>query len=149
MTDFVLNKRKEKIVFIGMVILVILVFLYLQNTNSLFNFAIEQVSGVNWDQVIERNIVKNAIPITLLEKQNGKCLVDAHKFDYIIDHQYFIRSGDLIRDLNYDRGNETLEISCELLVGDKSRLDVWYVVEESEKHPTKYEFFVTEWIDDT
>jgi len=32
-----------------------------------------------------------------------------------------------------------------MIVGEKSRLNVWYMLEESPNHPTKYEYFITEW----
>ena len=140
-----MKKKNEKIFFLGMIALVIIGFIYLQNTNSLFNFIFEQFTQVNWDEVKTRDIVKNSIPIYLLEEQDAKCKVDARKFDLIIDHQFFVRSDELVRELNYDRENETLLISCELLKGEKSRLNVWYALEEAEKHSKKYEYFVTVW----
>ena len=32
-----------------------------------------------------------------------------------------------------------------MLEGDKSRLNVWYVIEESSTHSKKFQYFVTPW----
>lgn len=125
--------------------LVIFTLFYLQVPDSLLNSVLNQFTEVNWDEVKKRDIVKNSISITLLENLGDKCKVDAHKFDYIIDHEFFIRQNELARELNYDRENETLVLPCDQLIGEKSRLNVWYVVEESPKHSKKYQYFVTIW----
>jgi len=91
------------------------------------------------------NNPKSPIPIILLEEQVTKCLVKAEKFDVIVDHQYFIRGDELERELNYNRNDETLLLSCDLLQGEKSRLNIWYATEEAEKHPKKYQYFITPW----
>jgi len=143
-----MQKRKaEKIFVICAAGLAIFGIIYFQNSNNLFSLFTEQLSDVNWDEVRERDIVKNSIPIILLEESSDDCKVSAIKFDYIVDHEYFIRSGELVNELHYDRENETLLIPCTNLNEEKSRLNVWYVIEESPKHPTKYEYFVTVWED--
>ena len=128
-----------------MAALVIFTLIYVQVPNSLLNSVLNQFAEVNWDEVKERDIVKNSIPITLLENLGDKCKVDAHNFDYIIDHEYFIRANELARELNYDRENATLLLPCDRLEGEKSRLNVWYALEESPKHSKKYQYFVTQW----
>jgi len=148
-----MKKKKEIIFFIGMVIIVIAGFFYVQDKNTMFTQLTgqvseqlsEQLSDVNWNEVTQRNIVKNSIPIVLITDHGDQCIVDAGDFNLIIDHNYFERSGDLIRELNYDRENNVLTIACYMLQGEKSRLNVWYVVEESETHANKYEYFVTAW----
>ena len=139
-------KSKNQKIFVMVAIgLVILGLYYSINSDTLFGKFIEQIGPVNWDEVREREIVKNSIPITLLEDENGKCKVHGEKFDLIIDHQYFIRSNELAQKLQYDREGKTLVIPCDELAGEKSRLNVWYVIEESSNHPTKYEYFITPW----
>ena len=138
-----MNKKKEKIFIIVAVGIVIAVFFYNPVENNYLNLLFEEFSEVDWDEVITRNIVKNSIPINLIEKMNGKCMVTADNFDLIINHQYFIRANELARELNYDSENSTLMLSCDLLQGEKSRLHVWYVVEESLKHSKKHQYFVT------
>ena len=140
-----MEKKQSKIFFFGMIIVVIAIFFYVQDKDTLFTQFTSQFSDVNWDEVKEVDIVKNSVPIILLEDQGDQCIVNANAFELIIDHQYFVRSSDLIRELNYDRESSTLTIACDMLVGEKSRLHVWYALEEAEKHAEKYEYFVTVW----
>jgi len=140
-----MSKKTQKIFVIGAAALVIIAALFLQSSDTLFGAFLEQYTEPNWDEVIERNIVKNSIPVTLLEEDGSKCKVKAQKFDVIIEHQYFIRGEELAQELNYDKENETLMLSCELLKGEKSRLNIWYATEESQKHSKKYEYYVTTW----
>ena len=140
-----MSKKEEKLLVVVAAALVIFAFVYYQDTDSVFFVFVKQFTGVDWDEVKERDIVKNSIPIVLIDEINGECKVSALRFDYIIDHQYFIRASDLERQLNYDREDATLMLSCDQLKGEKSRLVVWYVVEESEKHSKKYEYWITAW----
>ncbi len=140
-----MSKKTQKIFVIGAATLVIIAALFFQSSDTLFGSFLEQYTEPNWDEVTERNIVKNSIPVTLLEEDGSKCKVKAQKFDDIIEHQYFIRGEELAQELNYDKENETLMLSCELLKGEKSRLNVWYATEESQKHSKKYQYFVTTW----
>ncbi len=142
-----MNKKEQKIFVIAMAGLVIFAFFYVPRSDSLFGSLIESFSGPNWDEVSERNIVKNSIPVIKLEEQGTKCKVKAEKFDVIIDHSYFIRGNELAKELNYDRANDILLISCNILKGEKSRLNIWYATEEAEKHAKKYQYFVTIWDD--
>jgi len=140
-----LQKEEQKIFAIAMAVLVIITLFYFRSSNSLLGSWLEQFTEPNWQEVSERNIVKNSIPIVLLEKQDGKCNVSAQKFDIIIEHPYFIRGNELARELNYDTDDKTLVVLCDLLEGEKSRLNVWYALEESSKHSKKYQYFVTPW----
>ncbi len=140
-----MKKKDQKIFVIAMVALVIVAFFFFQRSDSLLGSLIEPYSEPNWDEVPEKHIVKNSIPIVLLEENNGKCKVTAQKFDIIIEHSYFIRGNELAEKLNYEKGDETLVLPCDLLEGEKSRLNVWYAVEESTKHSKKYQYFITPW----
>ena len=137
--------KQEKIFVIGMAALVIFAFFYIQNPNTLLGSVIHDLSEPNWDEVLKRNIVKQTIPITLLEENLGSCTVLAERFGIIIDHNYFVRGEELAAQLNYDREKETLEIPCDLLHGEKSILKIWYATEESELHSKKFEYFVIPW----
>jgi len=140
-----MNKKEQKIFAIAMAALVIITIIYFQRSDSLLGSLSEQFSEPNWDEVAKRNIVKNSIPVVLLEEQDGKCKVTAQKFDVIIEHPYFIRGNELAQELNYDKEGKTLVLPCDLLEGEKSRLNVWYALEESSKHSKKYQYFVTPW----
>jgi len=140
-----MSKKTQKIFVIGAAALVIIAALFLQSSDTLFGAFLEQYTEPNWDEVTERNIVKNSIPVTILDEDGSKCKVTAQKFDDIIEHQYFIRGEELAQELNYDKENETIMLSCDLLKGETSRFNVWYATEESQKHSKKYQYFITIW----
>lgn len=137
--------KNDKIMFIGLVIIASIILIFATNENSLVLLFFNQYTPAVWDDVLERNIVRSSIPIEIISKENNDCVVTAKNFDKIIDHQYFVRSNELAEKLKYDGISETLSVSCDILKGDKSRLNVWFVVEESEIHSNKYEYFVTLW----
>lgn len=140
-----MKSKNQKIFAVVAAALVIIGVFYSLNSESVFGKFWEQLGPPDWDEVKPRDIVKNSIPITILEEVNGMCKVHAEKFDLIIDHQYFVRSKELANKLQFDRENKTLIIPCEELAGEKSRLNVWYVIPEAEKHATKFEYFIMEW----
>ena len=130
---------------IGLIVIASAILIFATNENSIVFLTFNQYAPVVWDEVFERNIVRSSIPIEVVLKENNNCIVTAKNFDTILDHQYFVRSNEIIEKLKYDRTNETLSVSCDILKGDKSRLNVWFVVEESDVHSNKYEYFVTPW----
>ncbi len=140
-----MSSKNDKILLLGLAIIAVLVLIFATNENSLVFLFFNQYAPVVWDDVLERNIVRSSIPIEILDMENGSCTVSAKNFDKIVDHQYFARADDIIKELKYDRNNETLSLPCGILEEDKSRLNVWFVVEESTKHSNKYEYFVTSW----
>ena len=140
-----MKKKDQKIFLIAMVALVIVTFFFFQSSDSLLGSLVEPYTEPNWDEVPEKNIVKNSIPIVLLEGTAGKCKMTAQKFDVIIEHPYFIRGNELAEELNYEKEDETIILSCDLVKIGKSRLNVWYAVEESTKHSKKYQYFITPW----
>jgi len=142
-----MTPREQKILFIvGIGFFIAAVFYTLNySETTMFGQFSEQFTPVNWDEVASRNIVKNSIPVTVIDKQNGDCVVTARYFDSIIDHGYFVKGDELGRKLQYDRVAETLVLPCDDLEGEKSRLNIWYATEEAKKHPTKYEYFKTPW----
>ena len=140
-----MNSRDQKIFVIIAAGLVIGGLFYSLNSDSMFGKFLGQLGPPIWDEVKPRDIVKNSVPITLLEQIDGRCKVYAEKFDLILTHQYFVRASELEKKLQFDRENKTLIIPCEEMVGEKSRLNVWYVIPEAEKHATKFDYFITEW----
>ena len=130
---------------IGLVVIASIILIFATNENSLVFLFYNQYAPPVWDDVLERNIVRSSIPVEVISKENNDCIVTAKNFDKIVDHQYFVRSSEIAEKLKYDRTNETLSVSCDTLEGDKSRLNVWFVVEESKVHSNKYEYFVTAW----
>jgi len=141
------SRKQEKIFVIGMVALVIFAFFFIQNPDTLLGAVIHDMSEPKWDEVKNRNIVKQSIPITLLEENDSNCKVLAEKFDIIIDHEYFIRGESLATQLNFDREKNTLVVPCDLMHGEKSRLTIWYTLEESKLHSKKFSYSIAPWND--
>jgi len=111
----------------------------------MFSQFFEDFTPVNWDEVHEKEIVKNSMPIYLIESINGDCKLSVEKFFMVVDHEPFIRSKELVDKLQFDRENHTIILPCDELDAEKSRLNVWFVTEESSKHAKKYEYFITPW----
>ncbi len=136
----------QKIIFFIILPIVIVISFYFHSSDSITGTIYEYFSAPVWDEVRERDIVKNSIPIISQGNLNGgNCSVYAEKFDTIIEHKYFVQGEELADKLDYDKEKKTLIISCDKLYGEKSRLNVWYVLEESPKFPEKYEYFITKW----
>jgi hypothetical protein len=134
---------KEKIILVGIAVGIVLVVLATDFSNSILGNFIESFKKPDWDQVKERNIVKNSIPISLIERAGGECIASAKSFEYIIENHYFVRSQELVNELQYDKENKTIKIPCDKLSEEKIELHVWYATEEALKHSTKYEYFIT------
>ena len=125
--------------------LVIYAVLALPIEDSMLFAIIPDVTPVNWDEVKKRNTVISAIPITTIQEVNGKCKVDVKGLTSILDHEFFVKSDQLASELNFDRAEDTITVACSELHGEKSKLHVWYVVENAPKHSTKYQYWITEW----
>lgn len=138
-------KKGEKIFVIVAATLVLFALYFIPLSQGYLGLLFDVFTEPNWDEVHERYIVKNAIPINLIEQTNGKCKVTAHYFDSIINHRYFIRGKELANELQYDTDNETIMLPCDILEDEKSELNIWYVKEESPRHSNKYQYFVTTW----
>ena len=140
-----MSNRKDILVVLVVGIAIIAGFFYLDVENSILGKITHEFSPVDFEEVHDRNIVKNAIPITMINQNNGDCVVEGKKFFQITNHTYFVKSQELIDKLNYDPDNNTLIFPCDQIPSDKSRLEVWYVVPESEKHGGKFDYWITPW----
>ena len=112
--------------------------------DSVLGSVLERLSSPDWDRLPQRDIVKNSIPIRMLERAGGDCRVSAEHFGQIIDHSYFARSSQQAQDLRYDRVQGTLTVPCGHLHGEESALHVWYVVPEAPRHAERYTYFITD-----
>ena len=138
--------RSDKYFVVGMAVLVVVAFFYMQDKESLLSEFFVGFAPPDWDEVSPRDIVKNSIPITLIgTNDNRNCIVEAMLFHSIIDHRYFVKGEQLANELNYNRNLNTLTIPCEKLVTDKSELTIWYATEEAGKHATKYQYWINPW----
>ena len=142
-------KKQYQVIFLAASIcLVIFGFIYSLNSETLFGKLLDQVKPVDWDKIFPRNIIKNSIPIEILENQNGICNVKAESFQLILKAPEFIKSQDLAHELSYDNDTKTIKISCDKLPGDKlpgekDNLHVWIVRGDTEKFSGRYQYFVT------
>lgn len=136
----------KTILIIGIIVLGAAFYFY-DTSNSLLGLVLDPFTPPIWHEVENRNIVKNTIPILLIDEMfGGQCKVSAENFSLITSHQYFVNSNQLSSELKYDSNENTLLIPCDKLTGEKSTLNIWYATEEAKNHPTKYEYFVTAWI---
>ncbi|ABK76906.1 hypothetical protein CENSYa_0264 [Cenarchaeum symbiosum A] len=117
--------------------------------NSLLASLLSGYGSTNWDEVHERYIVKSFIPVNLMERNGGTCTVSAERFQPIIEHSYFAQGERLAADLRFDNDTETIMLPCDQLHGDKSALNVWYVTPDSPVHAERYQYFLTEWDNDS
>lgn len=141
-------KKKETIYLIIGAALLVGAYFYLDTSESLFGVVINQFEPINWDEIFPRNIVKNSIPIELLETNGNSCTVTGENFEMITSFVYFVRSHEVTEKLQYDAQEKTLVVPCEELQGEKSRLNVWYIVEEDPDHPMEWKYFITPWTND-
>jgi len=80
----------QKIIFFVILPIVIVISFYFYSSDSIMGTIYEYFSAPVWDEVRERDIVKNSIPIIYQETlKSGDCSVNAEKFDLIIEHQSF------------------------------------------------------------
>jgi hypothetical protein len=140
-----MGKAKEIGIIAALGIAIVVAFFYLDVENSLFGKLIDPIQPLDFDEVHPRSIVKNAVPIFLLEQNGDTCKVHSEKFTLITNHTYFVRSQELIDNLQYDHNDKTLILPCDEIPEEKSRLEVWYVIPESDTHATKYDFWVEPW----
>ena len=143
-------KKKEISILVIGAILLVTAYFYLDTSDSVFDVYIKQsitkqLEPINWDEIFPRNVVKNSIPIELLDTNNNSCTVTGENFEMITASPYFVRNHEVTEKLQYDTQEKTLVVPCEELQGEKSRLNVWYVVEESKQHAMKWKYFITVW----
>jgi len=139
------NSREKAFFIVALIgFLIVLVFLLGSNYSG---FIFKLFSEPNWEQIHPLYVVKNSIPVTIVESSNDNCLLTAKNFDIIIDHKYFKRGEELAQTLNYDRESETIQLSCNSLKDEKSQLNIWYVTEDSPKHSNKFQYFLSDWTD--
>lgn len=138
-------KKKEISILIAGAVLLTFGYFYFDTSNSLFGIITNQFVSPNWDEIHPRNLVKNSIPIILLETNGNSCIVKAETFEMITSHPYFIKNYEITKELQYNSNEKTLVIPCDQLHGEKSRLHVWYVVQEAPQHATKWKYFITAW----
>ena len=138
-------KKKETIYLVIGAVLLVAAYFYLDTSDTLFGVATDQLLPVNWDKVHPKDIVKNSLPITLLNENGNSCTVMAETFEMVTSHHYFVKNHEVTEKLQYNDQEKTIVVPCDELQGEKSRLNVWYVLEEAPQHSMKWEYFITAW----
>jgi len=138
-----MNKKQEKIfVLVGAgVFIAVLIFAPWQN--SYFGLFVDTFRESDWNEISPHDVVKNVIPITLIEKTDNNCKMSAENLNSVIEHQYFVSGQEFAQEVKYDAKNYTVVLPCEMIDGEKSRLHVWYIKEEAPNHGGTYKYFVT------
>ena len=136
--------KRDDIIFLSIAIIVAgIIIVNITSENTILGVITESITEPKWDELKPRDIVKNTIPITVLEK-NGNCLVSAEKLDIIFDHADFIQSDKLERELNYDREKNTIKIGCGELIDDTMNFHIWFVIPEASKSAERFTYFITD-----
>ncbi len=138
-------KKKETTYLVIGAVLLVAAYFTLDTSDTLFGDIEDMFTPLNWDEVHPRDTVKNSIPIVLLDTNGYSCTVIGKNFEMITNSPYFDRNHEVTEKLQYDAQEETLVVPCDELQGEKSRLNVWYVVEEAPQHGLKWEYFITAW----
>ena len=136
--------KKDDIIFLSIAIIVAgIILVNIVSEDTILGVLTESIREPEWDELKPRDIVKNTIPITVLEK-NGNCLVSAEKLDIIFDHAEFIQSDSLQRELNYDREKNTIKIGCGGLTDDAMHFHIWFVIPEASESAERFTYFITD-----
>ena len=143
-----MNKKQEKIFVLVAVAVVVAVFVFGPWKNSYFGLFVDTLREPNWNDLNPHDVVKNSVPLILIEKTGTTCKMSAENLGNVIEHQYFVHGQEFAQAVKFDTKNETVVLPCEMIDGEKSRLHVWYIIEEAPRFGGKYKYFVTPW-DDT
>ena len=138
-------KKKETTYLVIGAALLVAAYFTLDKSDTLFGDIEDMFTPLNLDEVHPRDTVKNSIPIVLLDTNGNSCTVTGENFEMITNSPYFVRNHEVTEKLQYDSQEKTLIVPCDELQGEKSRLNVWYVVEESMVHSMKWKYFITAW----
>jgi hypothetical protein len=142
-----MNKKHEKIFVLGAAGVVVIIFVFGPWQNSYFGLFVDTIVGPDWDDLSPHDIVKNEVPLALIEKFDGSCKMSAENLGNVIDHQYFVRGQEFANKVRFDPIDSSIVIPCEMTDPERSRLHVWYVKEESPKYGGEFKYFVTPWSD--
>lgn len=137
--------NQVKLVFLGLVAAVALALVFLPwYDNSMLGVVVAPFMPADWDNISERYIVKNAVLLSLVGEVGDKCIMHSEKLTGMFDHEYFISSMEVKKQLQYDEEAQTIVAPCENIQDEQLRLHLRYVTQEAPKDGTKYEYTFTE-----
>ena len=97
----------------------------------------------DWENISEKNIVTNTVLLSLVEERSDGCLVYSERLAGMFDHEYFVRSSEMQKQLQYNESDQTIVVPCENMQDEKLRLHLSYIEEGAPKDGTKYEYKFT------
>ena len=136
--------KKDEVIFLIIAIVVAgIILVNISSADTILGVITDQIYEPEWDKLKPRDIIKNTVLIQVLER-NGNCLVSAEKLNLALDHQDFIYGEKLGKELNYDRKEKTINISCDKLIEDEMNLHIWIVIPEAPKYADRFTYFITD-----
>lgn len=137
--------QQPKIIFFVLIVAVALAFAFIPWSNySLLGKLLEPIMPADWENVSNRNIVENTVLLSLVEEKSDGCLVYSDRLSTMFDHEYFIASSEMQKQLQYNKDAQTLIVPCENMQDEQLRLHLRYITQEAPKDGTKYEYTFTE-----
>jgi len=137
--------QQHKIIFFVLIVVVALTFMFIPWYDySILGKVIEPIMPADWENISERNTVENTVLLSLIEERREGCLVYSDRLSSMFDHDYFIHSSEMQKQLQYNEGAQTLVVPCENMQDEQLRLHLRYVKQEAPKDGTKYEYTFTE-----
>src|SRR3990172_13105278 len=103
-----MNKKQEKIFVLVGAGVVIAVLIVAPWQNSYFGLFVNTFREPDWIEISPHDVVKNVIPITLIEKTDNNCKMSAENLNSVIEHQYFVRGQEFAQEVKYDAKNYTI-----------------------------------------
>ena len=137
--------QQSKIIFFVLIVAVALTLVLIPWYDySILGKVLEPIMPADWEKISEKNIVTNTVLLSLVEERSDGCLVYSNRLSSMFDHDYFIRSSEMQKQLQYNEGDQTLVVPCENMQDEQLRLHLRYILQEAPKDGTKYEYYFTE-----
>lgn len=137
--------KEAKLIFIGLAAALVLALVFVPWYNySILGKVVEPFVPADWDNISEKDIVRNTVLLSLVEESGGGCLMHSEKLVGMFDHPYFIRSMEMQKALQYDEEAQTIVTSCENMQDEQLRVHLRYVKQDAPKDSTKFEYTFTE-----
>lgn len=137
--------QQSKIIFFVLLVIVGLTLMFIPWYDySILGKVIEPIMPADWENISKKNIVENTVLLSLVEERSEECLVYSNRLSSMFDHECFIHSSEMQKQLQYNEVDQTLIAPCENMQNEQLRLHLRYVTQDAPKGGTKYEYYFTE-----
>ena len=137
--------QQSKIIFFVLLVIVGLTLVFIPWSDySILGKMIEPIMPADWENISKKNIVENTVLLSLVEERSEDCLVYSNRLSSMFDHEYFIHSSEMQKQLQYNEVDQTLIVPCENMQDEQLRLHLRYITQDAPKDGTKYEYYFTE-----